>query len=224
MLLVHLNPVIMRRFVIFTLVYIMFVNVINAQFFTGINNRHVSPELKKTTLLVIKYQSEDTLDVIFNNAFVDKQEQQSFHNKINKSIEKLNGQLEKIFSKYDYKVKFINEEDLENHDINEYRFVFNRYLVRQSSIKNPKKGYFTYTHYFKDRLTNKAYRDIELYSNNSMFVNKTIIKELNDYLATTELVVNVDEDVSDVENSENELSEEIQPRYIKDEKNVEMED
>ncbi len=186
----------------------------HAQEFMGLTRSHISPELKNSTLLVIKYKAEDTNSVNFNNRMVDRKEQQAFHEKINDQIDKLNHHLEQTFKHYHYNVILIDEEDLDKYDPETYRFVYDRYMVRMSLKKKPKKGYFTYSHYFKDRSTGRTFRDIELYSPNKAEADRVIVKELNAFLLDP---ITHEEELEETPTQETEENtEESNPRYIRE--------
>ena len=117
---------------------------------------NVPVKVSEYTLLVIKYEFHDPIDVTFGKTNMSKKEIEKFLEKKNKHIVHLNKKLTKIFRSYHYNYRIISSNDISSYDPEKYRFVLHRFLVKRESLRKVKmKTYFTYSHYFRDRVKKK---------------------------------------------------------------------
>lgn len=154
-----------------------------------ITSKHVDPLVRKTTLLVIKYEPHKAADFKFRSKKVSLEETEKFLQKENERLAKLNNQLVGILKKYDYNFLLISAKDLKNFpNKDRYRFILDHSLVKLvgTNVLNSFQDGFTYSYYFIDRQTDKKFQDINLYFPSTGKAEKIIILELNDFLEEAE--------------------------------------
>lgn len=160
-----------------------------AQQLEHITAKHINPEVRKTTLLVIKYEPHKADDFKFRGNKVPEDEIEKFLEKENNRLAKLNNQLVGILKKYDYPFLLIQAKDLTSFpNKDRYRFILDHSIVKfeGNNILNSFKDGFTYSYYFTDRQTDKKFQEINLYFPSDGKAEKIIVLELNDFLAEAE--------------------------------------
>lgn len=159
-----------------------------AQTTNPVGPRHIEDKVLKKVLLVLEYESLDSLDIDFSQRSITDKQVKDFIKDENKNLKENNKLLENTFKKYYlYKYKLVTSRELADLDKKEYPYVLKRTPIKV--VKNGKsldKGAFTYSYFFYNRIRDKKYADINIYSENRWSSLKILVQELGDYLQSRE--------------------------------------